>query len=192
MLDGSGGSGMKIALQFSRSCARDRVPEVLIITLIYIIGFAFIYASPAITLTSVPRHTPRIEYSVQNILIWTCVTPSGGTSTLPSYSIANHRQTLIRSGFGHQILTVTSKPKYWTNNKRHHDRWIASVNGSLVGIMKHSIYYGIILHILWYLGYIPPPSFKDWLILQEFFSRLLLRGVSLCGLFSRRVWWVSL
>ena len=79
--------------------------------------------------------------------------PVGGTSTLPSYSIANHRQTLIRSGFGHQILTVTSKPKYWTNNKRHHDRWIASVNGSLVGIMKHSIYYGIILHILWYLGY---------------------------------------
>ena len=140
----------------------------------------------------VPIHTPKVEYRVQNILIWTCVTPSGGTSTLPSYSIANHRQTLIRSGFGHQILTVTSKPKYWTNNKRHHGRWIASVNGSLVGIMYHSIYYGIILHILWYLGYIPPPSFKDWLILQEFFNRLLLRGVSFCGLFSRRVWWVSL
>ena len=79
--------------------------------------------------------------------------PVRGTSTLPSYSIANHRQTLIRSGFGHQNLTITSKPKYWTNNKRHHDRWIASVNGSLVGIMKHSIYYGIILHILWYSGY---------------------------------------
>ena len=36
---------MKIALQFSRSCARGRVPEVLTITLINIIGFAFIYAS---------------------------------------------------------------------------------------------------------------------------------------------------
>ena len=33
ILDGSGGSGMKIALQFSTSCARGRVPEVLTIAI---------------------------------------------------------------------------------------------------------------------------------------------------------------
>ena len=31
--DGPGGSGMKIALQLSRSCARGRVPEVLTIAI---------------------------------------------------------------------------------------------------------------------------------------------------------------
>ena len=50
MLDGFGGSGMKIALQFSRSCARGRVPEVLTIAIIiYIIGVASTHASPATT-----------------------------------------------------------------------------------------------------------------------------------------------
>ena len=46
ILDGSGGSGMKIALQFSRSCARGRVPEVLTSAIIiYIIGVASTHAS---------------------------------------------------------------------------------------------------------------------------------------------------
>ena len=55
MLDDSGESGMKIALQFSRSCARSRVPEVLIITL-YISSASRSYTRPgdyiAITITT--------------------------------------------------------------------------------------------------------------------------------------------
>ena len=52
---------MKIALQFSRSCARGRVPEVLTITLINIISFA---SSRSCVHTRVLRPVTRVRVRV--------------------------------------------------------------------------------------------------------------------------------
>ena len=81
------------------------------------------------------------------------MTPSGGTCTTPNYYSNDYYRWLSPASPTRgqpgldtpDIITVTLIAKYWTNDTRHSDIWIAYV-------MRKSRWYYVTIHILWYLA----------------------------------------